>query len=743
MKPLISIVIPVYHHKEEVVACLYSLAKQTYQPLEIIIVDDGSCDDLVARLTQETSLPPYTLITLPDNSGAPVARNRGFAASSGEYVIFLDADALLESDMLEKLWRALQEHSEAAFAYSGFLFGGKRFACEPFNSERLKKVNYIHTSALIRREEVIPFDSALKKFQDWDVWIRMARAGKRGVFVPEILFSLSTKERAGRMSRWLPSFFYKIPWWMMGWSPREIEKADRARRVLEEKHAGWMTIVERPTEVMIETAKRVRLWTLGILCVELVSLVATFFPGVNTAIALLLAIGLGYWAYRSPPSALALLAAELLIGGKGGLFKAFAAANNDGGINGRLLLFAAWVLGVIAFLWGDRARLRARWNDARRNAWGMGTLIIIGVLVGWGVLRGFVLEQSFLVADANAWGFWVLAPFLLVLWPEIRRALITWIVPASIAAITWLCVKTLFLFSIFAFFGRSGFLSWIYLWVRRTGVGEITLVSSVWPRVFFQSHIYLVPALIVALILLWHAVDSRKCLLRPWLLGAAATLFAALVITLSRSLWIGAFVGIGTLLAWLFTQKATSFRTTVKEGIGIIMGGLILVFALSASPRIWLSGSGWDALKNRVDVADEAAAVSRWQMLPPLKEAIAKHPWFGSGFGATVTYRSEDPRIVQKTGGLYTTYAFEWGWLDLWYKLGAIALGFFLAWYGWLLVKLWNRRDERFAAMLLFSLIALGVVHAFTPYVNHPLGIGLLLTGYAYFLEKRNDQARA
>ena len=50
---------------------------------------------------------------------------------------------------------------------------------------------------------------------------------------------------------------------------------------------------------------------------------------------------------------------------------------------------------------------------------------------------------------------------------------------------------------------------------------------------------------------------------------------------------------------------------------------------------------------------------------------ISQEPFFGQGYGATVTYLSQDPRVLENNpSGLYTTYAFEWGYLDIWLKLG-------------------------------------------------------------------------
>jgi len=81
---LVSVIIPVYNHAEELVVCLRSLEKQTYKTLEIIIVDDGSTDGLAERLSHETICLSYESVILKMNSGAPVARNEGFKRSHGK-----------------------------------------------------------------------------------------------------------------------------------------------------------------------------------------------------------------------------------------------------------------------------------------------------------------------------------------------------------------------------------------------------------------------------------------------------------------------------------------------------------------------------------------------------------------------------------------------------------------------------------------------------------------------------------
>ena len=132
------------------------------------------------------------------------------------------------------------------------------------------------------------------------------------------------------------------------------------------------------------------------------------------------------------------------------------------------------------------------------------------------------------------------------------------------------------------------------------------------------------------------------------------------------------------------------------------------------------------AAQSRLEAGE--AGQSRWNLLPPLWHAVAKHPILGSGFGTTVTYISNDPRVreVSPTGE-YTTYAFEWGWLDVWVKLGAVGLILYLgllAYIGRALAQCARTSTPCLAGLAV--LIALAAVSVFTPYLNHPLGLGIL-----------------
>lgn len=226
-QPLVSIIIPVYTRATLLDACLRSLAAQTHRNMQVIVVNDGSPEtDEVRRIV--ALHPEIDQYIEQVNGGAPRARNRGFEVATGSFVLFCDADAVLEPQMIEICLRALAQTPDAAYAYCGMKFGWKTFPALPFDATRLRMYNYIHVSSVIRREVFPGFDPALKRFQDWDVWLTLLARGYRGVAVPEVLFRV---EANGTMSRWLPSFFYRF----FPWRP-EVRAYRDAQRIIRTKH---------------------------------------------------------------------------------------------------------------------------------------------------------------------------------------------------------------------------------------------------------------------------------------------------------------------------------------------------------------------------------------------------------------------------------------------------------------------------------------------------------------------------
>lgn len=230
----ISVIIPTFDHASSLGICIKSVLGQSRAVDEIIVVDDGSTDNTQEIL--KTFLGKIDTI-YQNNNGAPSARNKGFMKSTGDMVLFCDADVEMRADMIEKLEKKLEQNTEIAYSYCRFKWINRSFACGEFDESRIKKENYIHTSsALIRRENFLLWDEKLEKFQDWDLWLSMLEKGSVGGFVDEELYVVHQTENRKNISKWLPSILYKIPWKFLGFTPMQVKKYNTAKSVIVSKH---------------------------------------------------------------------------------------------------------------------------------------------------------------------------------------------------------------------------------------------------------------------------------------------------------------------------------------------------------------------------------------------------------------------------------------------------------------------------------------------------------------------------
>lgn len=153
MKPLISVIIPIYNTGDSAVKLLNKLTKQSYENLEIICVDDGSKDgsfDLVSEFIRQSKLKNKNLnmtILRQKNQGAAGARNLGLKKASGEYVTFIDSDDEVKKTHVEVLLKSLEKDPRNALSVCGYVYRRLRMQTEKnfFTNEiwtGLEEVNF-------------------------------------------------------------------------------------------------------------------------------------------------------------------------------------------------------------------------------------------------------------------------------------------------------------------------------------------------------------------------------------------------------------------------------------------------------------------------------------------------------------------------------------------------------------------------------------------------------------------------
>lgn len=110
-KPLISVIVPVYNTDVFLVKCLESIAAQTYDDLEIILVDDGSTDNSLSICRDFVEKDKRFKLIIKKNGGVSSARNKALEIASGEYIGFVDSDDEIEPQMFEIMHKNMIEKS--------------------------------------------------------------------------------------------------------------------------------------------------------------------------------------------------------------------------------------------------------------------------------------------------------------------------------------------------------------------------------------------------------------------------------------------------------------------------------------------------------------------------------------------------------------------------------------------------------------------------------------------------------
>ncbi len=259
-----------------------------------------------------------------------------------------------------------------------------------------------------------------------------------------------------------------------------------------------------------------------------------------------------------------------------------------------------------------------------------------------------------------------------------------------------------------------------YRWLRDTGTAQISYISGRFFRVFFPSHIIL-----AAWFCFYSALGfalAKKYFWR-WFVNWSLLLLA-LVISFSRSLWLG--TGIVILVSifywlWQMAKKRKILLASITSILFISVIAAVLLFV----PQIH------ERLVSIITPQKEIAATHRIELAKAIWQHGKQYPIFGSGFGTTLIFPTVLPNgaVVQ-----VAFFVYEWAYFDIAVKLGIVGLLLFCMIPLWVLgkgISIFKTKKGIFVLGGIFASLSLVVANITTPVLIHPLGLSMLACCFA------------
>lgn len=202
MSELISVIVPVYKVEKYLDECVSSILSQTYNNIEVILVDDGSPDNCPAMCDEWAKRDSRVRVIHKSNGGLSDARNAGIDASTGKYLMFIDSDDYIKSEMIEVMHSQLLEEDADICACNLYAYnedGGKIVGSlkrTVGDSETILKMIYDQTAysvaacgKLYRRKmfDTVRFPVG-KLYEDTFTTYRLTDKAKRIVKIPDALY---------------------------------------------------------------------------------------------------------------------------------------------------------------------------------------------------------------------------------------------------------------------------------------------------------------------------------------------------------------------------------------------------------------------------------------------------------------------------------------------------------------------------------------------------------------------------
>jgi glycosyltransferase involved in cell wall biosynthesis len=197
---LVSIIIPCYNQGQYLSAALESVLAQSYLHWECVVVNDASPDNTLEVANRYAEMDERIMVlNLEKNGGLANARNRGIAATRGNFIVPLDADDKLHPDFLEKTISVYAAHPGVKVIYSdAWQFGDSNSYAkrDDINMKELCIRNFFQPTALFSRHHFSLTEGYRRNifgYEDWDMWLQLIDRIEHAKRIPEALVYLRVK----------------------------------------------------------------------------------------------------------------------------------------------------------------------------------------------------------------------------------------------------------------------------------------------------------------------------------------------------------------------------------------------------------------------------------------------------------------------------------------------------------------------------------------------------------------------
>lgn len=217
-EPLITVVVPVYKAEAYISDCIASILSQSYENLELILIDDGSPDRSGFICDELSKIDTRIKVIHQPNAGVSSARNAGILASKGEYIMFVDSDDMVEPDAISHFINALKRypnvdivkgnHSvilpdgqivETKFASSRRPFSDKVLSGEEFWKEIVSKQKNVLVAvfrAELLQSSKIMFHENMKVMEDHMFMMEVCNIMKMGVYIEKLCYKVRVENNS-------------------------------------------------------------------------------------------------------------------------------------------------------------------------------------------------------------------------------------------------------------------------------------------------------------------------------------------------------------------------------------------------------------------------------------------------------------------------------------------------------------------------------------------------------------------